>query len=219
LQKAQIATIAGAMSGGLRERKKQQTRQAIHDAAMRLFAERGFEATTIAEIAAAADISPRTFFAYFPSKEEAVFLKFEPAFEDFDRELRERPPGTTALDILRAWVTRAASEFMPSADRLRLEARLRRDSPAVAACDLRHTRRFEQRLAEAVGEDLGERPDALRPRLVAAAAMAALQASSDAADTILEQNAEAAEALLADPVAFIDDALRFLEAGLAALRS
>jgi AcrR family transcriptional regulator len=204
---------------GLRERKKQQTRQAIHVAAMRLFAERGFEATTIADIAAAADISPRTFFAYFPSKEEVVFAKFEPAFEDFDRTLSERAAGTTALEALRAWIGRAAKEFTGDADAARLEARLRRDSPAVAACDLQHMRRFEQRLAEAVGEDLGEPADGLRPRLVAAAAVAALQASSDKADVILEGDREQAEALAADPAAFIDDALRFLEAGLAALRS
>jgi AcrR family transcriptional regulator len=207
------------MATGLRERKKQQTRQAIHDAAMRLFAERGFEATTIADIAAAADISPRTFFAYFASKEEAVFAKFEPAFEDFDRTLSERPPGTTALDALRTWIARAAQEFMGDIERERLEAKLRHESPAVAACDLQHMRRFEQRLAEAVGEDLGEPADALRPRLVAAAAVAALQASSDKADLILEGDRKQAEAMVADPMAFIDDALRFLEAGLAALRT
>jgi AcrR family transcriptional regulator len=204
---------------GLRERKKQQTRQAIHVAAMRLFAEGGFEATTIADIAAAADISPRTFFAYFPSKEEVVFARFETAFEDFDRTLSERAPGTTALEALRVWIGRAAKEFSGGADAARLEARLRRESPAVAACDLQHMRLFEHRLAEAVGEDLGEPPDSLRPRLVAAAAVAALQASSDKADVILEGDREQADALAADPMAFIDDALRFLEAGLAALRS
>jgi AcrR family transcriptional regulator len=203
---------------GLRERKKQQTRQAIHVSAMRLFAERGFEATTIADIAAAADISPRTFFAYFPSKEEVVFAKFEPAFDDFDRTLTERPPGTTALEALRTWIGRAAKEFAGDTDAARLEARLRRESPAVAACDLQHMRQFEQRLAEAVGEDLGEPSDALRPRLVAAAAVAALLASSDKADVILEEDPERAEAMMADPLAFIDDALRFLEAGLEALR-
>jgi AcrR family transcriptional regulator len=204
---------------GLRERKKQQTREAIHRAAMRLFAERGFEATTIADIAAAADIAPRTFFAYFPSKEEAVFPKYEVALAEFDRVMRERPTGTTALEALRTWVEQAAHEYIPTPDRMLLEAKLKRESPAVAACDLRHTREFERRLAEAVGEDLGEPADALRPRLVAAAATAALTASSDSADALLERDPKAAEAMFADPMAFIDDALRFLEAGLAALRS
>ena len=207
------------MTTGLRERKKQQTREAIHRAAMRLFAERGFEATTIADIAAAADIAPRTFFSYFASKEEAVFPKFQAALADFDRAMRERSPGTTALAALREWIVEAAERYMGDVDAARLEAQLRRESPAVAACDLRHTRQFERRLAEAVGEDFGEPADALRPRLVAAAAVAALQASSDAADVIIEKDAQAARELMADPVAFLDDALRFLEGGLAALRS
>ena len=207
-----------SVTGGLRERKKQQTREAIHRAAMQLFAERGFEATTIADIAAAADIAPRTFFSYYASKEEAVFPQFDPMYADFDRVLRERPPGATALDVLREWIVLAAQHF-GDVESARLEARLRRESPVVAACDLQHMRRFERRLAEAVAEDFGEPADALRPRLVAAAAVAALQASSDAADTIIEHDPEAAQALVADPAAFIDDALRFLEAGLAALRS
>jgi AcrR family transcriptional regulator len=208
------------MSMGLRERKKQQTRQAIHEAAMKLFAERGFDATTIADIAAAADVSPRTFFAYFGAKEEAVFQKFDMAFEDFSRALSERPQGTTALQALRAWIEQAVHQYAPSPETMRLEAKLRRESPAVAACDLRHNRMYEERLAEAVAEDLGEPVDALRPRLVAAAAMAALQASSDKADLVAERDdPEATEAMLADPMAIVDDALRFLEAGLAALRS
>ena len=207
------------MTTGLRERKKQQTRQAIHEAAMRLFAERGFEATTIADIAAGADVSPRTFFAYFPSKEEAVFQKFEMAFAEFDRALRERPDGMTALEALRGWIEREAHKYAPTPENVRLELKLRRESPAVAACDLRHRQQYEHRLAEAVADDLGEPAGALRPRLVAAAAMAALTTAGDTADKVMEEDPEAAREMIADPMGFLDDALRFLQAGLAALRS
>src|SRR3712207_3821644 len=90
---------------GLRERKKQRTREAIVGAAMRLFAERGYDATTITDIAAAADIAPRTFFAYFPSKEAVVFHDFDEVYEGFAERLRSRPLGETAFDALRAWVS------------------------------------------------------------------------------------------------------------------
>jgi AcrR family transcriptional regulator len=204
------------MTGGLRERKKQQTRDAIYRAAMKLFGERGFDATTIADIAAAADIAPRTFFSYFASKEEVVFANFDVVFADLARTLRERPAGTTTLDALRVWIVRAVREFAGDPEQEALEARLIEESPAVAACDLQHMRRVERLLAESVGADLGEPADALRPRLVAAAAIAALQATKDATTP---KDREQAQALIDDPLAVLDDTLRFLEAGLAALRS
>src|SRR3712207_9530792 len=71
--------ISGSMTpAGLRERKKQRTREAIVRKAMALFRRRGYEATTIADIAAAADIAPRTFFAYFATKEAVVSHDFDP---------------------------------------------------------------------------------------------------------------------------------------------
>lgn len=85
---------------GLRERKKQRTRQAIATAALRLFAERGYEETTIADIAAAADVSPRTFFSYFPSKEDVVFAEIDDRLAEVAERLR-RTPGESPMETIR----------------------------------------------------------------------------------------------------------------------
>ncbi|TDD65092.1 TetR family transcriptional regulator [Actinomadura darangshiensis] len=84
----------------LRERKKRRTRQAIATAALRLFAEHGYEETTIADIAAAADVSPRTFFSYFPSKEDVVFAEIDDRLAEVAERLR-RTPGETPMETIR----------------------------------------------------------------------------------------------------------------------
>ncbi|MBW8485353.1 TetR family transcriptional regulator [Actinomadura parmotrematis] len=86
---------------GLRERKKERTRRALAAAALRLFAERGYEETTIADIAAAAEVSPRTFFAYFPSKEDVVFAEIDDRLAEIDARLADRPDGETPLETIR----------------------------------------------------------------------------------------------------------------------
>ncbi|GGT73331.1 TetR family transcriptional regulator [Actinomadura citrea] len=85
---------------GLRERKKMRTRQAIATAALRLFAERGYEETTIADIAAAADVSPRTFFSYFPSKEDVIFAEIDDRLAEVAERLR-RTPGESPMETIR----------------------------------------------------------------------------------------------------------------------
>lgn len=86
---------------GLRERKKLRTRRAIAGAALRLFDERGFEETTISDIAAAADVSPRTFFSYFPSKDDVVFAEMDEHLAEVRAGLAERPSGETPLATFR----------------------------------------------------------------------------------------------------------------------
>jgi AcrR family transcriptional regulator len=86
---------------GLRERKKLRTRRAIAAAALRLFDERGYEETTISDIAAVAEVSPRTFFSYFPSKDDVVFAEMDERLADMRERLAERPPGEAPMATFR----------------------------------------------------------------------------------------------------------------------
>jgi len=94
--------MSGQKPEGLRERKKRATRDAIANTARRLFAERGFDAVTVAEIAVAADVSEKTVFNHFPTKEELVFGGGDTGMLRLVAAIRERPPGTSVLDVFRA---------------------------------------------------------------------------------------------------------------------
>src|SRR6202521_3615710 len=86
---------------GLRERKKQHTRQQIFDAARRLFSERGFDTVTVAEIARLADVSEVTVFNYFPSKEDLFYGGMQFFEEQLIDAVRSRPRGESALGAFR----------------------------------------------------------------------------------------------------------------------
>jgi AcrR family transcriptional regulator len=192
---------------GLRERKKQKTRETIINVALELFAEKGYEHTTIAEIAEAAEVSPRTIFAYFPSKEDILFCDMPAAYERFAGALRERAEGVTTLDVVREFLM---SSLNP--DRTQL---LRKQILATEET-LQVNRRarfasFEQLLVEAIAEDLGADPDDIRPRIVAVAFGAAITAVHDPAAPPEAFSPEHAMAL-------IDDVLVFVQGGLDALR-
>ena len=87
---------------GLRASKKRRTREAIAAAAMRLFTERGFDAVTVAEIAAAADVSEKTVFNYFPAKEDLVFERGQERRAALVDAVRNRPPGASIVEPFRA---------------------------------------------------------------------------------------------------------------------
>ncbi|MEU5049447.1 TetR/AcrR family transcriptional regulator [Streptomyces sp. NPDC021096] len=91
------------MTEGLRERKKRQTRQHISDVATGLFLERGFDAVTIAEIAAAADVSVNTVYNYFPAKEDLFLDREDDVVQWLATVVRDRPAGESAAEaVLRA---------------------------------------------------------------------------------------------------------------------
>src|SRR6478672_9053343 len=97
-------------STGLRERKKRETRDALARAGLELFVERGYDATTLADIADAAGVSTRTIFAYFPGKEDILFASFETMREALATALAERPDGQDALAALRAFILSSAHQ-------------------------------------------------------------------------------------------------------------
>lgn len=201
------------MQQSLRERKKQRTREQIIDAAMRLFAERGYQATTIADIATAADVAPRTFFAYFPSKEAVVFHTVDRDLDSLASALRDRQPGETAFDALRRWIDAMFDHWMAEEDEALLRKRLCHEEEALANFQGGVMTRIQELLHEAIANDLGQPRDALRPRLVTAAAIAALTSL----DGTLHENTER-RLDKADALAVLDDAMLFLRGGIDALQ-
>jgi AcrR family transcriptional regulator len=201
------ARMSSMTAMGHRERKKQRTREQIVDAAFKLFAERGYAATTVADIAAAADIAPRTFFSYFPSKEEVVFYDFDALFGSLSETISGRPEGVSAIDALREWIAQALPPEHEEAPEAVLRKRLCIDEPALAARQQHLLSRLEDILREGVARDLGDPPDGLRPRMVSAAAVAAMTSLDEAPGS------------KSDRMALLDDALVFLRGGVAALQS
>ena len=203
------------MPEGLRERKKQRTREQIVEAAMRLFADRGYHATTIADIASAADVAPRTFFSYFPSKEAVVFHNVDRDLDALASALRDRPAGETVYDALRGWIDAMFDNWMAEEDEALLRKRLCREDEGLANFEGGVLVRIQELLLEAIAEDLGEPPDALRPRLVAAATMAALTSIEGTFDEKIGQRGPADKA---EVLAVLDDAMLFLNGGIDALQ-
>ncbi|MER7520936.1 TetR family transcriptional regulator [Streptomyces sp. NPDC126499] len=161
---------------GLRERKKQRTRDALIRVALELFTTQGFERTTVDEIADSVDVSQRTFFRYFATKEDVAFAVQQMVEERFVRALGERPPEEGPFDALRnavlsAWDTigEAIAEVVPVELYLRT-FQLIESTPALLAVHLRRSTEMEETIARLIAEreglDVDEDP---RPRIAVAA--------------------------------------------------
>jgi AcrR family transcriptional regulator len=156
---------------GLRERKKLRTRETIVAVATKLFLEQGFEATTTAEIADAAEVSSSTFFTYFPTKADVVFSLFDAVIESAETRLLGRPAGESATDALVAWITEDLPEVeAPFVGLVHAGPELVDSDPELQAQYRLRSALFEDVLAETFARDLGEHADGVRPRVLAAIA-------------------------------------------------
>jgi AcrR family transcriptional regulator len=108
--------MVAARTEGLRARKKRAAREAIASTARRLFAERGFDAVTVAEVAAAADVSEKTVFNHFATKEDLAFAGREEGIARFVSAIADRPPGRSVLDVFRAMTHTVLDVFVAGGD-------------------------------------------------------------------------------------------------------
>ncbi|MGW9214527.1 TetR family transcriptional regulator [Embleya sp. NPDC055664] len=189
---------------GLRERKKIKTRRAIRREAYRLFREHGYDATTVDQIAEAAEISPSTFFRYFPSKEDVVLTdEYDPMLVEI---LRSAPEGTSLIRIVRTGVVDALRRIM----REEGEEMITRMSLVVGVPALRR-RSYEQQIetwrlmAETYAARTGRSAQDFDLRVAVSSINAAM------ADAILTW---AEGGCVGDPAVLVDRALGILEAGL-----
>jgi AcrR family transcriptional regulator len=192
---------------GLRERKKARTRAAIREHALRLFREQGYDATTVEQIAEAADVSPSTFFRYFPTKEDVVLL------DELDvlaiGAFEAQPADLSPIAAFRAAARDAfASLGADELARLRETAELTLTVPELRARAMDEFGRTIGVIAEAVARRSGRDQDDFAVRILAGAIVGVIMAAT------MPWHEWAAEDPGTDMLARIDAALCHLEAGL-----
>jgi TetR/AcrR family transcriptional regulator, regulator of mycofactocin system len=184
----------------LRERKKADTRARVMAAALRLFAERGFGPTTCEEIAAAADVSPRTFFRYFPTKADVLFGDHDDLLEALREALAMEEPVVRAV---RRWAQEGLEHLLVNPSRYLTRSGLVASIPAAHARSRQLDAEFEDVIAAAIAGPGA--PTDIGARLTARAAWGATRA---ARDVWLASDGEL------DPRRLVDEAFDLLERGL-----
>jgi AcrR family transcriptional regulator len=191
---------------GLRERRKRLTAAELEAAALRLFGERGFDAVTVDDIAAEADVSRRTFFRYFASKEDVLLADHQVQLARLREAMAARPPDEPILTALRNALLSITGDFEDRRERVILRGRIMRETPSLQARSLVHQKAWEDAMQEMVADRLGVDALAdLRPGVVAATALAAMRV---AFNNWLNAGATG------DLIALTADALDLLDGGL-----
>lgn len=186
----------GAAPLGLRERKKQRTRAEIRRQAFRLFLEQGYNATTVEQIAEAAEVSPSTFFRYFPSKEAVVMT------DDFDEvvvsAMQRVEPGSSAVATIRKGIREALRGLGPSELAFEQQRQaLIQSVPELRSIALDEFVRNVRLVCAVMGERLGVDPNSLELKVFAGAVIGGMLAAVMDSPTDLATGLQQADQALA----------------------
>jgi TetR/AcrR family transcriptional regulator, regulator of mycofactocin system len=162
---------------GLREHRKQQTRRVLEQVAFDLFTRRGFDGVTIDEIVAAANVSKRTFYRYYDTKEDVLLAEQLRLLDLISAGLLEGPPDEPLLDALCRALLYAHQRYGRDMGLMVQTTRLLWATPSLATRMVQHQMAWETSIAESIATRLGvqDDPDDLRPSMLAAALLAALR--------------------------------------------
>ena len=171
---------------GLRERKKEQTRQLLAETAWQLFAEHGFAGVSVADIARAADLSEATVFNYFRTKEDLFYSRFEAFETELIAAVRDRPPSEPAITAFRRFLLRpggllklAEAGDCDALAQLRTVNRLIAESPSLGARERTAFAHAAESLAHVLATDTGKSPDDVTAAVVAHALLGVHRALID----------------------------------------
>ena len=204
---------------GLRERKKLRTRQLIADTAMRMFAERGFDAVPVSAVARAAEVSEATVFNYFPTKEDLVYRGMEAFEAELLAAVRDRPTGESIVAAFGRFVLQPRG-FLAAPDEesvryLIAVAKMIPASPALLARERQILDRYTASLAALIAADTAAVPGDLRPEAVARALIGTHQTLIELVRRRLAEGPVDPADVAREVVARGRQALALLEQGLA----
>ena len=194
-------------SVGLRERKKLKTREALEQAALELFEMQGFDGTTIEEIVEACDVSPRTFFRYFPNKEALLLSDADEKCQLLVAGLLDRPATESPLRSIRESLVENLAGLEHDRPRMLMQSRIMAETPSLRTYKIERQQSWEEAIFQALrtraAADQHSDRSTFELRLIASTAIAALRA---AVETWLEDGG--------DVIALVDDAFARIAAGL-----
>jgi AcrR family transcriptional regulator len=196
--------VIGASPPSLRERKKAKTRKVLADTATELFAEQGFDHTTVEAIAEACEVSPRTFFRYFSSKEDVLFAAGDERLRQLLDSIASRPSGEAPLRSMREAALSLVPEYTSDRAQLITRKRIIAETQSLRSRGLERQLGWEDAVTDAFGQRITDAgPATIELRLVASVTTATLRA---ALHTWLEAGGDLAT--------LIDDAFDRLSRGL-----